>query len=47
MQEKGLIEKKIISQTPLKAIYCLTEKWEGLSCHINELAKWVTKNLEN
>lgn len=47
MQEKGLIEKKIISQTPLKAIYCLTKKWEGLSCHINELAKWVTKNLEN
>lgn len=46
LQEMWLVEKKVISETPLRAIYCLTKKWEGLSCHIAELAKWVEKNLD-
>jgi len=26
MQDFGFLEKKIISKSPLKAVYCLTEK---------------------
>ena len=47
LQEKWLIEKKIISETPLKAIYCLTNKWQSLSYHIDQLADWVEKNIED
>ncbi|MDD3144593.1 MAG: helix-turn-helix domain-containing protein [Candidatus Gracilibacteria bacterium] len=46
LQEKGFVEKKILSEVPLRAIYCLTEKGEGLSHHIESLAKWVNKNLD-
>ena len=46
-QKKWFVEKKILSEVPLRAIYCLTVKWEGLSHHIESLSKWVNKNLDN
>ncbi len=46
LQEKGFIEKKILSKSPLRAIYCLTKKWESLSLHIEQLTKWAAKNLK-
>lgn len=46
LQEKWFVEKKIISETPLKAIYCLTQKWDSLSKHIEQLANWAKQNLD-
>ena len=43
--QKWLVEKKIVSEIPLRAIYCLTKKWRELSKHINTLSNWWNKNL--
>ena len=45
LQEKWFIEKKTLSKTPMKFIYCLTDKWLSLSKHIEELSNWAKKNL--
>ena len=45
LQEQWFVEKKIISKTPHKAIYCLTKKWESLSCHIQSLSDWAKENM--
>lgn len=47
LQEKWMLDKKILSEVPLRSIYCLTKKWEWLSHHIDSLAKRVNKNLDN
>lgn len=46
LQEEGFVEKKIISKTPLKTIYCLTEKWVSLSKHIDAISIWAQKNIK-
>lgn len=46
LQKQEFIEKKIISETPLKIIYCLTEKWLSLSKHIDSISNWAKRNYE-
>ncbi len=46
LQELWFVEKKIISETPLKAIYCLTKKWDSLSKQVESLSDWARKNLD-
>lgn len=46
LQELWFVEKKIISETPLKAIYCLTKKWDSLSKQVESLSDWAKKNLD-
>lgn len=45
LQDSNFLEKRIISQTPIKAIYCLTEKWKSLCKHIDSIAAWAKKNM--
>ncbi len=45
LQENWFVEKKIISKTPHKAIYCLTKKWESLSRHIDSISVWAKNNM--
>ena len=47
LQEKWFVEKKVLSEVPYRAIYCLTTKWEWLSLHIEAISKWVNKNLDS
>lgn len=44
LQWQWFLEKKIISETPVKIIYCLTEKWLSLSKHIDSISNWAKKN---
>lgn len=44
LQEIKFIEKKVLSENPLKTIYCLTEKGQSLSKHIESLSNWAKKN---
>lgn len=46
LQEIGFVNKKIISETPLKAIYCLTDVWFSLSKEVDSLSKWAKENLK-
>lgn len=46
LQENEYIEKKVISTSPLKTIYCLTEKWKSLCKHIDSIALWAKKNIK-
>ena len=46
LQEMWFVKKKIISETPLKAIYCLTKKWESLSKHIDSISSWAKENMK-
>lgn len=43
LQDFGFIEKKIISKSPLKAVYCLTKKWESFSNNIDIMIDWTKK----
>jgi DNA-binding HxlR family transcriptional regulator len=43
LQDFWFIEKKIISKSPLKAVYCLTEKWESFSDNIDIMIDWTKK----
>lgn len=43
MQDFGFLEKKIISKSPLKAVYCLTEKWKSFTCNIDSMIDWTKK----
>ena len=47
LQEKWFVEKRVLSEVPYRAIYCLTTKWEWLSLHIEAISKWVNKNLDS
>jgi len=43
LQDFGFIEKKIITKSPLKAVYCLTDKWESFSNNIDIMIDWTKK----
>ncbi len=43
LQDFWFIEKKIISKSPLKAVYCLTEKWKSFSNNIDIMIDWTKK----
>lgn len=43
LQTLGFVKKKTISKEPLKFIYCLTNKWESFSEHINLISVWTKK----
>jgi len=43
LQDFWFIEKKIISKSPLKAVYCLTEKWKSFSKNIDTMIDWTKK----
>lgn len=45
LQKVWFVEKKIISKSPLKAIYCLTNKWEWFFGHIDKISSRAEKNL--
>jgi DNA-binding HxlR family transcriptional regulator len=40
LQEIWFIEKNIISQTPIKVEYKLTQKWQSFSEHIKNMCDW-------
>jgi len=44
LQEKGIIKKEILSESPKKVKYCLTEKGETLRPVINEMIEWGKEN---
>lgn len=46
LQWANIIEKKNISQTPSRSIYCLTEKGNTLCKHIDALSDWAKKNID-
>lgn len=43
MQDFWFLEKKIISKSPLKAVYCLTEKWKSFTYNIDSMIDWTKK----
>ncbi|MCP4523853.1 MAG: helix-turn-helix transcriptional regulator [Candidatus Gracilibacteria bacterium] len=43
LQEFGFIEKKTLSTTPLKSIYCLTDKGSSFGTHISTMIDWTKK----
>lgn len=45
LQDQWFLDKKILSKSPMKIIYCLTEKWDSLSKHIESISKWAKKNM--
>lgn len=44
--EWGFLEKKCLNEKTKKTIYCLTEKWESLSEHIDSISIWAKKNIK-
>lgn len=43
LQDFGFLEKKIISKSPLKAVYCLTEKGKSFTHNIDQMIDWTKK----
>lgn len=43
MQDFWFLKKKIISKSPLKAVYCLTEKWKSFTYNIDSMIDWTKK----
>ncbi|AOV95179.1 HxlR family transcriptional regulator [Nanohaloarchaea archaeon SG9] len=46
LEEKGLIEREVISEKPVRVKYRLTEKGKALESVISEMAEWGRKNLQ-
>ena len=43
LQDFDFVEKKIISKSPLKAVYCLTKKGESFTKNIDQMIDWTKK----
>lgn len=41
LKEEWFIDRKIVSEKPIKIRYCLTKKWESFSKEINRMWEWA------
>lgn len=46
LEEKGLVNREVVSEKPVRVKYSLTEKGKGLETVIAEMASWGRDNLE-
>lgn len=46
LEEKGLVNREVVSEKPVRVRYSLTEKGKGLETVISEMACWGRDNLE-
>ncbi|WP_423999059.1 winged helix-turn-helix transcriptional regulator [Haloarcula salina] len=46
LQEKGLVDREVISEQPFRVNYSLTERGASLEPVITEMAKWGQEHLE-
>lgn len=46
LQKIGFVEKKTLSKTPRRCIYCLTDRWVSLWTQIENLSKWIEDNFD-
>lgn len=47
LEEKGLLEREVVSEKPVRVKYRLTEAGEELEDLIDEMASWGRNNLES
>ena len=46
LEEKGLVNREVVSEKPVRVKYTLTEKGKGLESVISEMASWGRNNLQ-
>lgn len=46
LQEKDLIERKVVNEKPFRVKYCVTETGEELGPVLNNLNEWAIKHLK-
>ncbi len=46
LEDKGIVERTVISEKPFRVKYALTERGEGLEPAINEMIKWGRENMK-
>lgn len=46
LEEKGLVNREVVNEKPVRVRYSLTEKGEELESVISEMSEWGRNNLE-
>lgn len=47
LEEKGLVDREVVSEKPVRVKYKLTEKGKGLESVIAEMSDWGRENLQD